>query len=366
MTASISRELPAFSGVRWDMADYVNERTLEALTGERYDSAGTAFTLRALTEVLAKTYDVKYPDLKARQILPVFSGIDPAAESYVWQQFDRQGGAKLIDSYGADLPSTEIMVQEFQTRCLSLGASYNYSIQDLRKAKMAGVPLETRKAMAARRTMEQAVEQIAFFGVAQVPATNLAAGAVSQALMFVPATPNTNDPMACYGFANFPGLVVNTGTVNWLAAATTPAQIAADWNSQSLSIINTSKGVHSPDSVVMPLSTWGQLASTPRSITFTDDTVLQYLLKVNPWVKSVFWTNMLETAGLNQAGNTSAQRVMFLERNEENLSLIIPQEFEQLPPQAVNLMYKVPCHMRIGGIRVSYPKSIVAFDGTAG
>ena len=45
---------------------------------------------------------------------------------------------------------------------------------------------------------------------------------------------------------------------------------------------------------------------------------------------------------------------------------VIPQEFEQLPPQMVNLMFKIPCHMRVGGIRVSYPKSIVALDGAAG
>jgi hypothetical protein len=57
---------------------------------------------------------------------------------------------------------------------------------------------------------------------------------------------------------------------------------------------------------------------------------------------------------------------MLLERNEENLSLVIPQEFEQLPPQMVNLMFRIPCHMRIGGLRVSYPKSLVALDGAAG
>ena len=143
-------------------------------------------------------------------------------------------------------------------------------------------------------------------------------------------------------------------------------EIVSDFNAQFLSIIKTSSGVHTPDTVVLPLSIWSALATAARSTTFTDDTILQYLRKENPWLKQVYWSTMLETAGLKQDGVTPGPRIMFLERNEENLSLVIPQEFEQLPPQMVNLMFKIPCHMRVGGIRVSYPKSVVALDGAAG
>lgn len=357
----LSTEMPGLSGARYDLADYINPKALEAVSGQRFDAATAGFFLRDLTEVMGRTFDVKYPDLKARQILPVWTGIDPAAESYVWRQFDRVGGAHVIHDYGADLPSTEVVANEFQSRILSLGTSYQYSIQDLRKARMAGIPLETRKALAARRSMEQALEQIAFFGIAQVPGTS-----ASQALMFAPASQNTNDPLAMYGFTNFPGLPVVTTTNNWTAPGTSVSTIVNDFNSMFLTIIQNSKGVHTPDTVVLPLSTWSTLNAMPRSTTFTDDTVLQYIMKENPWIKNVYWSTMLETAGRNQANNAQAPRIMCLERSEENLQLVIPQEFEQLPPQMVNLMFKIPCHMRVGGLRVSYPKSILAFDGTAG
>jgi hypothetical protein len=358
-----SQEAPAMAGMggRFDLADYVNEKSLEAISGQRYDAATTAFFLRDLTEVLGRTYDVKYPDLKARQILPVFTGVDPAAEGYVWRQYDRVGAANVIHDYAADLPESEVVAQEFQSRCLSLGASYSYSIQDLRKARMAGIPLETRKALSARRSMEQAIEQIAFYGLAQVPGTG-----ASQALRFAPASQSTSDPMAMYGFTNFPGLVVTNTTNNWTLATTSVSTIVSDFNAMFLSVIQTSKGVHTPDTVVLPLSIWSQLSTTARSTTFTDDSVLQYLQKENPWLKAVYWSTMLETAGLKQDNSTPGPRIMLLERNEENLSLVIPQEFEQLPPQMVNLMFRVPCHMRIGGLRVSYPKSIVALDGAGG
>lgn len=361
MTTSLSLELPGFSGQPYDLADYINPRAIEALSGVRVDAATSAFFLRDLTEVMGRTFDIKYPDLKARQILPIFTGVDPGAEGYVWRQFDRVGAAGVIHDYGADLPESEVVAQEFQSRCLSLGASYSYSIQDLRKARMAGIPLETRKALSARRSMEQAIEQIAFFGIAQVPGTG-----ASQALRFAPASQNTSDPMAMYGFTNFPGLTVSTTVNDWTLPATSVSTIVSDFNKLFLTVIQNSKGVHTPDTVVFPLSIWSTLATAARSTTFTDDTILQYLLKENPWIKQVYWSTMLETAGLKQDNTTPGPRIMVLERNEENLSLVIPQEFEQLPPQMINLMFKVPCHMRIGGMRISYPKSILALDGAAG
>jgi hypothetical protein len=357
----LSNETHPLSGQRYDLADYINPKALEAATGQRFDAAQTAFFLRDLTEVIGRTFDIKYPDLKARQIFPVWTGVDPGAEGYVWRQFDRVGGAKVIDSYSEDLPETEVIAAEFQSRILSLGTSYSYSIMDLRKARMAGIPLETRKALAARRSMEQAFEQIAFFGVSQVPGAT-----ASQALMFAPATPSSTDPLAMYGVTNFPGLVTNTTTNDWTLPGTSVGTIVADFNAQFLSVINRSKGVHTPDCVVFPLSIWAQLNTTARSTVFTDDTILQYLQKENPWLKSVYWSTMLETAGLKQDNTTPGPMCLFMERNEENLQLVVPQEFEQLPPQMVNLKFKIPCHMRVGGLRVSYPKSLVALTGMGG
>lgn len=358
----LTTEVPALSGHRYDLKDYVNEHSLSQMTGERFDAATAAFFVRDLTSVMGRTFDVRYPELKARLILPVSSaGVDSAAEGYVWRQYDRRGVAKIIDSYGADLPSSEVVAKEVQSRCLSLGASYNYNIQDLRKARMAGLPLEARKAFACRQAMENAVEQIAFFGVQQIPGTGTAQG-----LEFAPATVSTTDPLAMFGFTNFPGLPLSQTLNDWTLSSTSVATIVDDVNALCLSVINTSNGVHTPDTLVLPLSIWGKLNVRPRSVTFTDDTLLQYIMKQNPWLKTVYWTPMLETAGLKQDGSTPGPRVMLFERNDQNIQLVIPQEFEQFPPQIVNLSFKIATHMRIGGVRVSYPKAFAALDGAAG
>lgn len=369
LTASFDR--PANSGERYDLADFINPQTLQAVTGQRFDSATTAFFLRDLTEIMGRTFDVKYPDLVARQLFPVWSGVDPGAESFVWRQFDRVGVAALIDTYAADLPSAEVQSKEFQQRIVSFGTSYNYSIQDLRKARMAGIPLETRKALAARRAMENAVEQIAFFGLQQNPDTS--AGA--QAVQFIKAAVNTSDPLEQYGFTNFPNINGLMGTNQWVDySGTTPRlkagisvnTIVDDFNALQMSIVNASRGVHTPNTVIFPLSTYTALATAARSVTFTDDSVLQYLQKQSPWLKEVRYSTLLEKAGLKQDNTTPGPRIMLWEKNEENAQLVIPQEFEQLPPQMVNLTFKIPCHIRLGGMRISYPKSIGYLDGTGG
>ena len=43
---------------------------------------------------------------------------------------------------------------------------------------------------------------------------------------------------------------------------------------------------------------------------------------------------------------------------------MIPQEFEQFPPQPRNLSLIIPCHKRFGGVSLRYPMAITYMDGT--
>jgi hypothetical protein len=356
----ISSETPGQSGMKYDLAEYITPETLSKMCGERIDAAGTAFFLRDLTDVYSRTFDVKYGNLKARQILPFYSGVDAGAEGYVWRQYDKRGAANIVTDYASDFPNVDVVGLEVQARCYSLGASYQYSIMDLRKAAKAGVPLEARRAMMAREAIENAIEQIAFFGVKQSP------GSTGQSIVNAPPTINTNDQVGTYGMTNFPGLTVDMLTNDWTQPSTSVATMLSDFNKEQLQVVVGSLGVHSPDTLVLPLSMYARLSTTARSVAFTDDTILQYMQKQSPWLKNVFFTPMLETAGLKQDTVTPGVRALLFERNEENIQFVMPQEFEQFPPQPINMTFKVPCHARVGGVRVSYPKAFRAFDGFAG
>src|SRR5690606_31617625 len=53
---------------------------------------------------------------------------------------------------------------EFSARVRSIGASYGYSVQEIRAAQFAGRSLEQRKASAVRRAVDQKINKLAWLG----------------------------------------------------------------------------------------------------------------------------------------------------------------------------------------------------------
>jgi hypothetical protein len=338
---------------RFDLADFITPSILTAMSGQRFDAADTAIFLRQLTDVYQQTYDIKYPDLKARQLVPVDSRVNPGADSFLWRQFDRRGQAKIVENYADDFPNVEVIGKEYQGRIYSGGVSYQYTLQDLRAASMAGLPLETRKANTARRVMEELVEKIACTG-----------------MVLTNAPVQASDSIPIYGLANNPNILAGGSAgytaLNWIGTSTTVAQVLADVNALQKTVFDTSLGIHMADTLVLPTKVYSYLATTPRSPTYTDDTMLQFILKQSPWLKEITYWNQLDTAGKLQDTSTTGPRILLYEKSPENMQLVIPQEFEQLPPQLVKMSFIIPCHMRVGGVTVRYPKSVAYLDGATG
>ncbi len=307
-------------------------RRIAEATGlfEREDANETAIFARQLEHVYTKTYDVKYPEFKARLFIPLDSSVPTGAETYTYRQFDEIGMAKLISNYASDLPNVTMLGKEFTGKCKSLGTSYSYSIQDVRRASMAGLPLETSLARVARRVVEAKIDQLAAFGDENTGLTG-----------FLNAL-------------NVPLISPTTGT--WASASAD--QIIADLDKLVNSILIVSNGVHVPDTLLMPIAQFLRLNNLQRSVA-SDKTVLQWYLENNPFIKNIDQWYLLDVAD----DDLNGPRVVCYKRDPEVLGLVIPQEFEQFPPQAENLAFTVPCHARVGGVKVTYPLAMAYMDG---
>ena len=66
------------------------------------------------------------------------------------------------------------------------------------------------------------------------------------------------------------------------------------------------------------------------------------------------------------AWSGSSGRMVALRQDPMKLEAIIPQEFEQLPPQMEDFETKTICHARTGGVVAYYPASISYGDGISG
>ena len=314
-----------------------------ARNGYRADANETMAFARQLEHIMASTYDVESPEVKWRSILPVNTEVEPGALFHTFRQFTPLGAAKIVSSYGAnDFPSTDLTGAEFTTPIVSLGASYGYSIQEMRSAAMMKVSIDQKKAEAVRLSFEQRLDILAAVGDAgtKIPGiTN--AGGIST-LTSVP----------------------NGGTLNgsWDDPNTPVETILADLNKAQAKIMTDTKGVYGSNlSLKLPISIYSALATRPRSVGFTDDSVLQYMLKQSPWLKSVdFWTQ-LEALGHNSA--TTAGYGLLKDESPRVCEIVIPQDFEQMPPALDGMLWRIMCHSRTGGVVVHYPKAIVSLDG---
>lgn len=307
----------------------------EAIRQLRLDADESVFLQRQLDYIKQQTFDIKYAELKSRKLIPVSSEADPGAENIFYRAYDQSGIAKIVANYADDLPVSDVTGKEYSAKVKTLAASYGWNFQEMRAAAYGNVPLEQRRANAARRAIAQLENKIAFFGDT---ASNLV------------------------GLFNTSGVtsvtIPNDGTgSSKLWSSKTPDQIIRDMNLVANTVVSTSLGVEIPDTMLLPLSQYNYVASTARSAN-SDTTILNYFLQNNPYIKQVEWLNELLGAG---AGATD--RMYAYRRSPEVLTMEVPSDFEQLDMQFRNLKYVVPCVERFAGVLVYYPLAIAFGDG---
>lgn len=311
----------------------------------KLDAAETVFFARELEQVRARSYDIKYAAFKGLSFVPVDTSLDPATELITYQQWDQVGMAKLIASYATDFPRSEVFAREFTAKIKSYGAGYGYNVQEIRAARLAGKPLEQKRASAAKRAVDQKLDLIAQTGDSDAGFKGLLNLANTDSYT-IPADGDSNG---------------GTSSKKW--AHKTAEQILRDLHTAVRTMVETTKEVEQPDTIIMPLSSFGFI-STTRANTFTDATILDVFLKMSPYITTVASWYALETAGgLSPSATQTASRMVVYRRDPDVLQFLLPLPFEQFPPQEVGMEFQIACHARCGGVVAYYPKAILYADG---
>jgi hypothetical protein len=293
------------------------------------DASENAFFSRQLEHIRPGLFEVQYPEFKFRQFVPINNAVSNGAEDYTYRVYDKVGKAKMIADWADDLPSSDIVGTETTQKLRSFGSSYQFSLQEARAAQMAGLPLDARKAMAARRAIEQKLDEVLLLGE---------------------ATSNLS------GLFTLSGTESYTPTTTTWSTATDPDLIVAELTGISNDLVNSSNGVERPDTLILPLSRFN-LISQMRMGDGSDTTVLKFFLGVSPYIRNVEWSERLES---NSAW--TGKRMVCYQRSPEKLEGLISQEFEQFAPQFQNMVVKTNCHARTGGVVLYYPKSVAYGD----
>ena len=126
------------------------------------DANENAFFSRELEAIKSQTYDIKYPELKAQQYIPVNTDVDEGATSITYIQYDGNGVSKFIADYADDIPNIEVNGKEFTSPVREHANFYQFTNKEIRAAAKAGKPLRSMKAQKSRQAYEQLVDNTAW------------------------------------------------------------------------------------------------------------------------------------------------------------------------------------------------------------
>jgi len=301
------------------------------------DANETLFFARQLEAIEAKAYEFKERELKHRKYIPVSNRDNPGAESITYRMFGKVGMARIIGNYAKDLPRADVSGKEHTQPVKTVGISFGYNTQEVRAASFANMPLDTMKADAARRGMNEKHSKIAWTGDAEY------------AMYGVLNNPNIPELAAGNGLSGSP-LWVNK----------TPDEIITDIQLATTRIQVQSKDIHKADTMLLPRTQYDIISKYPRS-THSDMTILEYITKPR---NSFGLTTVDVLYELEDAFTSGTEDGMLVyEKSPEVLEQRIPMELQFLPVQARNLEYIIPGESRHGGTVIRYPLAMLFFTG---
>ena len=306
----------------------------EKILSVNLDANETLFFSRELEYTKARTYDKKYAEIRYSMFLPVSGEANTGADAITYTQYDMAGMAAIISNYADDLPRCDAFGTQTVTKVKGIGASYGYSLQEIRASQMANKGLDQKKANAARRGIEQKLNNIAWLA---------------------------DNENGLYGLIHNPNITSHNTTAGSVWTSATNAEILADMMYAIDTVTTTTNGVEIPNTLLLPLAQYALVSSTPLQ-TGSDTTILDFFRKNRPNV-TVDWLAELKDVAAAPVSGTTKDCMLAYTNDDDHLSFEMPQAFEQLPAQERNLEFVINCHARCAGVLVYYPASVHLVEG---
>jgi hypothetical protein len=309
-----------------NMADYKDTRHL--------DANETVFFKRELEYVKSRAYDTKYRENKLLSILPISTEAGPGATEITWRRYTSVGSAIQISDSGKNIPRADVYGEETTTKIVPYGSSYGWNVFEIRRAQMAGKPLEAMRGSACRKAIDDKLNDIAANG----DTANGLGGFI-----------NRTD------VSTYTVVSGTSGLKTW--ANKTSDEILADMNGIVNAVVVATVGIERPNTLLLPQSNYN-LIMQKRLGDGSDETIMSYFKKTNEYIKTIDW--VYELTG---AGTAVSNRMIAFVNDSEHLEFALPIPFEQHDVEKDGFDYVVPCTCSTTGMIVFYPASVIYGDG---
>lgn len=307
-----------------------------------HDQVSQSFVLSQVTRINTRVYEIKYPAVQYRELVPVDTTGPEWVKSITYFSNDAVGQAQWMNAGADDVPRAELIRNKTEMGVSMAAIGYGWNIEELAQAQMLGINLADRKAVAARRVSEEFIDNVAFFGDAQKGYT----GAV-------------NNPSVTAGSAAATG----TGsTTTW--STKTPDQILFDINTALSGIFDSTLTTEMADTLLIPETQYTYITTT-RLDTYNPTTIYDWITRNNLYtVRTGRPLTIRSLRRLNTAGSGGTARMVAYRNSEEVLRLNLPMPFRFFEPMRQGpFRWDVPGAFRVGGVDVSLPGAMRYVDG---
>ena len=350
--------------------EYVISDAVEHLinTGAILNDDEGVFFQRQLEYIQAQSYDVLYPELKGRGLLALNTEGGEGINTITYRSYDKRGETAIIAGKATDLPRGDISGKEYSINVKTLGNAFGYSRQELAAAKVTGMPLEARKAEATRKSYEEKVNQLIFFGSAE------------------------NNLHGFYdGPAGAPALTADRQVVADSAAGSnvrwrgnkTPDEIVADLTTALVAMYADTKQLFRPNEIWMSVANKQLLMNTPRSLQ-SDVSIMNWFLQNNDFINSADQIKDInELAGIYPSIPTDGtatniddpftpsvgtpdgtnEGFTVVANSPDNMRVREPFPYMHLPVQYKGLEFEINCYGRFAGVEMIRPAAVAHWCG---
>lgn len=264
-----------------------------------------------LISISNTVYKYEMPAPVALSLFPQETGISEGAQWAAYRMYSAQGMAKIMASFGTDMPMMSVKGQKFFARMYPVGLGYGYTYDDMLGAATAGVALDPMLGVECREIHERTVSNIIW---------------------------NGDDEYDIVGFSNHPNIPLVAVKGGWGTAAV--LDILSDIVAV-ISAVNNSK-IYNTNQLHFPSQAWTIVQGAPMPSTAT--TLLGYLRAAYPEITFRKNSDLDEDA-----------EVMAFDMNQRHFAQATPILFRQLPAQRSGLDISLPCMSKTAGVITRAP-----------
>ena len=339
-----------------ETVEYVINDAVENLINQGLlvgDDEGIFFQ-RQLEYIQAQSYDVLYPDLMGRTCFDLNTEGGEGINQITYRSYDKRGETAIIAGKATDLPRGDISGKEYTINVRTLGNAFGYSRQELASAKVTGLPLEARKAEATRRSYEEKVNQIIWFGSAENKLEGFFGGPVGAPALTISKT--------------IVDAAVGGGNSTVWGVDKTPDEVIADLTSACTKVYTDTKKLFRPNQILISVEKKQYLMNTPRSLQ-SDVSIMNWFIANNMFIKSADdFKDINELAGIYDAAagafdptGAKAEGFTVMATGADNARIREPFPYMHLPVQYKGLEFEINCYGRFAGVEMIRPDAFQHF-----